>query len=170
MKTFTCALASLFCLGLLVGPSAAQLVQQPTPAQQFLIKQANCDYAEIQMGELAQKNAQSDDVKNFAKTMVDEHDKCRKDLLNQFKDLKTAVVSTMDKKDKEMYDDLAKRKGADFDRAYMDAQVKRHEDAVKFLKDHANDSDANVKAFAQHTLKSVEDHLKRAQDIQKKLK
>jgi putative membrane protein len=173
MKTLRLALAGIACWTLLVllpGRAPAQVVQQPTPAQQFVLLQANTDYAEIQLGQLALKNAQSDAVKKFAQIMVDNHEKCRKDLLDHFKDLKIGVISAMAKQDKELYDDLAKRKGADFDRAYMDAQVKRHQQLLEFLQVNTKSTDALVKSFAEKELKAVQGHLKRAQEIQKDLK
>src|SRR4051794_14539469 len=70
--TLTLALSGTVCLTLvLAAPVAAQLAQQANTPQQFLLKVTNDDYAEIQLGKLALKNAQSDEVKKFAQQMVD---------------------------------------------------------------------------------------------------
>jgi putative membrane protein len=170
MKTLALFLTGSLCVAALVGMAPAQAVQEPATPQKFVIMLANADQAQIQIGELALKNASSDDVKKFAQMMITEHDKCRKDLVNHFKDLKIGVVSALDKRDKELYDELAKLKGADFDRKYMETQVQRHKDAVQFLQTNAKSTDALVKDFSEKQLKNVDDHLKRAQEIQKNLK
>jgi len=170
MKMLLPTLAGLVCLTLFAAPAAAQLKTQANDAQKFVLHLANCDYAEIQMAELAKKNAASNEVKTFAQKMVEQHDQARKDLLNQFKDLKIGVVSTMEKNDKDLYDRLSGLKGADFDREYMKAQVDRHQQSIKYLQDNAKSADANIRGWSEKQLKTLQDHLKHAQQIQKNLK
>ena len=170
MKKLALVLSVTVCLLFVAAPVSAQAVKDPSPPQQFLIKASNMDYAEIQMGELALKNAQSDEVKKFAQMMVDDHTKHRKDLLEIFKDLKLAVVATMEKADKEAYNNLSKLKGADFDREYMKVQVQRHKDVLNYMQVNIKSDDAHVRDCATKTLKAVQDHLKHAEQIQKNLK
>ena len=60
---------------------------------------------------------------------------------------------------KATYDKLAKMSGADFDKAYIDAMVKDHDEDVKeFKKATATSSDAELKAWAQKTLSVIEQH------------
>jgi len=60
---------------------------------------------------------------------------------------------------------LSKLQGQDFDRAYMDYMVKDHEKDVKeFNKMAQNAKDPDVKAFAQQTAPTLEEHLQMAQN------
>jgi len=107
--------------------------------QQFIEKAAIANMAEVQLGQLAQQQAQDPQVKQFAQMMVDEHTKA----LDQ---LKTAaggqgtIPSALDSKHQKLHDKLAKLQGAEFDRAYMDAMVDAHKDAEKLLKSRAGKS------------------------------
>ena len=60
--------------------------------------------------------------------------------------------------------------GAAFDRGFIEAQVKAHQEAVALFEKQANGgSDADLKAFAQKQLPGLRNHLKQAQDLQGKL-
>jgi putative membrane protein len=61
--------------------------------------------------------------------------------------------------------------GAAFDRPFVEAQVKAHQDAIALFEKQASDGDdADLKAFAQKQLPALRNHLKQAQDLQAKLK
>jgi putative membrane protein len=60
--------------------------------------------------------------------------------------------------------------GAAFDKGFIEAQVKMHQDAVALFEKEANGgSDADLKAFAAKQLPGLRAHLKQAQDLQSKL-
>jgi putative membrane protein len=60
--------------------------------------------------------------------------------------------------------------GAAFDRGFIDAQVKAHQEAIALFEQQATGgSDADLKAFAQKQLPGLRNHLKQAQDLQAKL-
>lgn len=60
--------------------------------------------------------------------------------------------------------------GAAFDRGFVEAQVKAHQEAIALFEQQANGGgDADLKAFAQKQLPGLRNHLKQAQDLQGKL-
>jgi putative membrane protein len=76
----------------------------------------------------------------------------------------------MTRKEQELYDRLSKLRGAEFDRAYIDAMVKDHKEDVAHFEAMSRDgSDPDLKAWASKTLPTLKEHLKLAEDIQKKL-
>src|SRR5262249_16709841 len=69
-------------------------------------------------------------------------------------------------KQKQMADKLGKLQGADFDKEYSSMMVKDHEeDVALFKKEASSGKDANMKAFAQKSLPTLEEHLKMAKQI-----
>ena len=61
--------------------------------------------------------------------------------------------------------------GAAFDRGFIEAQVKAHQDAIALFEQQANGGgDSDLKAFAQKQLPGLRNHLKEAQDLQGKLR
>ena len=76
----------------------------------------------------------------------------------------------LDQKHQQTHDRLAKLRGAEFDRAYMRDMVADHDKDVKEFRQQAQTaSDPDIKAFAQQTLPTIEEHDKMAHDTVKSL-
>ncbi len=77
-------------------------------------------------------------------------------------------VSDAAKKDQE---DLNKKSGADFDKAFIKNMMKDHNSAIDlFEKSMDKSNDAEVKTFINNTLPKLKNHLDSAKAIQKILK
>ena len=139
--------------------------------KEFLGKAIAAQIAEIKLGELAQRNAASADVKNFAKTMVADHTKVRDALLERAKVAKLAVVQGLEGGYKDKVERLSKLEGAAFDREYMKTMVEDHQHAVKAFEKHATSAtDPELRKLLTDTLPRVREHLKHAQEISGSLK
>jgi len=120
--------------------------------------------AEVELGQLAQQNASSADVKQFAQRMVTDHGKAGDDLKSLTSSKNITPPAAVDAKHKATHDRLAKLSGSAFDRAYMQAMVADHQEAVAaFRKEATSGRDADIKSWASKTLPTIEDHLKTAQ-------
>jgi putative membrane protein len=108
--------------------------------QQFVEKAAVANMAEIQLGQLALKQAQDPQVKQFAQMMVDDHTKALEQLRTAVSSQGLQVATALDNKHQKLHDKLAKLQGAEFDREYMDAMVDTHKDTEKLLKRRAGKS------------------------------
>src|SRR5918995_3328710 len=108
--------------------------------QEFVEKATVANMAEIQLGQLALKQAQDPQVKQFAQMMVDEHTKALEQLRTAASSQGLQVASALDNKHQKLNDKLSKLQGSEFDRAYMDAMVDTHKDTEKLLKRRAGKS------------------------------
>src|SRR4030095_4797037 len=125
----------------------------------FIKKAAKGGMIEVAFGNLAEQNAQSEDVKSFGKRMVTDHSKANDELK------KIAAEKNAQLPNKEPTLKWSS------DKAYMDAMVKDHEkDLAEFKEEATSGSDPDVKKFADDTTKMVEEHLDLAKKIQGKLK
>jgi putative membrane protein len=69
-------------------------------------------------------------------------------------------------KDKRTSKMLQSKQGADFDKAYIHDMVKDHEaDLAEFRREAENGKDPDVKAWAQKTLPTLEQHLESAKQV-----
>ncbi len=76
----------------------------------------------------------------------------------------------MEKQQKHI-DELKTKKGADFDKAYVELMVDDHKEDVDKFQDEANKgNDADVKAFAAKTLPVLQTHLDHVQKIKDGMK
>jgi putative membrane protein len=133
---------------------------------EFAVAAADGGMMEVQLGELAQTNATSADVKKFAKTMAEEHGKANEELkaLAQLKNI-TLPMSLSDDKQKK-YDDLSKKKGTEFDKAYISYMVDDHKEDVSEFEEAAEDAkDAEVKSWAAGKVPTLKHHLEMAEAL-----
>lgn len=125
--------------------------------------------AEIETAKMALDKGTSEDVKQFAKMMIDDHTKANQELaqLAQAKDLEMSDEATLMDKAKAMI--LKLRDGENFDEAYANNQVVAHEQTIEMYQDYVEGGEnADLKQFAQKTLPKLEEHLKQAKDLQAK--
>ena len=126
---------------------------------------------EVQLGELAKQKAGSPAVREFGQRMVNDHQKANDDL-KQIVQKKGALISTsLSHHETSRLEHLQKLSGADFDKAYISDMVSDHKKDVKeFEKATKNLSDPELKAFAEKTLPTLQEHLTQAQNLEAQLK
>ena len=151
---------------LLLAGSPVTFSQAAVPAADmaFMKKAAIGGMAEVELGQIAQRNGSSAQVKDFGARMVQDHSKAN-DELKQLAGAKGVMLpSILDRKNQKVVDRLQKLSGEAFDRAYMSDMVADHkEDIAEFKKESQGGADPEVKAFATKTLPTLQDHLKMAQ-------
>ena len=122
--------------------------------------------AEVQFGQLAQRNGSSAAVKRFGQRMVEDHGRSNQEMmaLAQRKEITPPAASVPSTSS--TYDELAKLRGGAFDRAYAQAMVKDHqEDLQAYQEEAANGTDPDVKAFAARHVPLLQEHLRMAQSL-----
>ena len=165
MKVFS-ALLSIAVAGCWLN--TARAVDERPLDDGLLIKASSCENAIIENSKLADKRAASAAVKEFAANMVIEHQKCYDKLAGVVKNRKIAVVSGLEKQEKEDHDRLSKLSGADFDREYMKWVVHHHKDAIGAIENQIkNGKNGEITTFAKEALPQLQDHLKRAEGLAK---
>jgi putative membrane protein len=139
---------------------------QPLTAQEFVKTVSADNLAEIDLGRLALKHATSEDVKTFARRIVDDHTKANSEL-NKIADTKRIILAAeTDKKHRTLMDRLLTLKGADFDHEFMKQMVNDHKEAVALFEREAKDGqDPQLRDFASKTLPTLREHLKLARKI-----
>jgi putative membrane protein len=126
--------------------------------------------AEVQLGQLAVKNAKSPDVKNFGQRMIDDHTRANNELKQLAASKGITLPADLDAKHKETVDRLSKLTGEQFDKAYMKDMVEDHtKDVADFRKEASEAGNPDVKAFAAKTLPTLEEHLNLAKSIDSKV-
>jgi len=170
MKLLTCGSVGLLALVAfaLTGQAADK---EPATEQEFLAQAIAADIAEVKLGELALKQASSDDVKKFARRMITDHTKHREQLLERAKAHKLAVVQGLEKEYQEKMDRLAKLEGKEFDRQYMKGMVEGHEKVLKLYQTWSRKvEDKDLSSLVERTIPTVKEHLEQAREVWNKVK
>ncbi|MPR36195.1 DUF4142 domain-containing protein [Salmonirosea aquatica] len=138
---------------------------------EFAVAAADGGMMEVQLGELAQKNGSAAAVKDFGKMMVEDHGKANDELKALAQQKNITLPASLSEDKQEMYDDLAKKTGQEFDKAYADHMVKDHKKDIDEFKEEAEDGkNADIKAWAAGKVPVLEMHLQKAQAMQDAVK
>ena len=133
----------------------------------FVLNAARGGMAEVQLGKLAAEQGNSNSIKDFADHMVTDHSAANDELEKLAKKKRITLPPGPSAKQKTLYNRLSALSGSAFDRAYIQAMIEDHQKAVaEFTGASNNASDPDIKEFASHTLPTIADHLKMAQQIQ----
>ena len=139
--------------------------------QTFVTKAAEGGMAEVEMAKLAKSSAESEEVKAFAQKMVDDHTKANDKLAAIANEKDAKLPSAPGAEHQKKLDELKKLSGAAFDAKYMKIQVEAHEKMHGLMKQQAKSgADADLKAFASETLKTVKEHEASAKQIKRGMK
>jgi len=136
----------------------------------FLNAISRGNVAEVKLAKLAEQNASSDRVKDYARTLIKDHQANEDQLKTLAKDKNLSLATDVDDKQQATYDRLSKLNGADFDKAYIKDMISDHENDIDLAKEfskHGQDND--VKSFADQLTPKLQEHLRMAKDVNDQL-
>lgn len=156
------------CVAVLSVPAFAQ--KGPAMSdQQFLDFAAQTDMVEAHIGQLAQTEASSQAVKDYAQMLVTDHTGDYQNLRALAAKANLNLAAAIDAAhNKAMVGPYHQLKGAAFDHRYIQDMIAGHTKAIAiFKKEAANAQDPEVKAYAEETLPTLQKHLEGARALEK---
>jgi putative membrane protein len=177
-------LAGVAALGLLGPPALAQTqgTEQQQPAQageqqqlaqvdmEFATKAAEGGLKEVRLGELAQQQAASEEVRQFGQRMVEDHGAANDQLMQIAQDKGIELPQELSDEAQQLHDELQQRSGEEFDQAYMDEMVSDHQEDVEEFQQYVEEGqDPELTSFAEQTLPVLQEHLALAQQTQEQV-
>jgi putative membrane protein len=134
----------------------------------FMVKATSGSKLEVILGQLAQTNGSSAAVKRFGAMMVRDHSEGEKQLRSLAASKQIILPDTISNEQKKENDNLQKKTGHDFDKAYVKLMVSDHkEDINEFQQASQQANDADIKALAAKLLPVLQEHLDSVQAIEK---
>ncbi|WP_150295236.1 DUF4142 domain-containing protein [Sphingobium estronivorans] len=139
-----------------------------SPGQSFANAAAASDTFEVESSKLAVINSQSVSVKRFAETMIKAHTDSTAKLTQAASSAASPIVPQpmLTTEQRQTLDMLKGKKGADFDAAYVQAQIKGHRETLEKLKAYSATGDVpTLKDFATKLVPIVVGHLNMAESL-----
>jgi len=137
----------------------------------FATAAANGGMTEVALGKLALTKTSNASIKQFANMMVTDHGKANDELMAIAKTKNITLPTEPDSDHLKKIDELTKKTGADFDKAYVSAMIDGHKETLDLMNGEAkNGSDTTLKAFAAKTAPVVQTHLDAINKIHKNMK
>jgi putative membrane protein len=137
---------------------------QDKGSQKFLKEAIEGNLAEVQMGQLAQKNGTSDGVRSFGQMLEKDHSDANKKATDAASSLGVTPPTEPNSKQKAAYDRMSKLSGANFDRQFAKHMVDDHKKDIKEYEKASKQSDASG-GYAKETLPTLHKHLETAQSL-----
>ncbi|ARS39934.1 hypothetical protein CA265_09855 [Sphingobacteriaceae bacterium GW460-11-11-14-LB5] len=136
----------------------------------FLRKAAVGGIMEVEAAKIAQTNAKSAEVKEFAAKMLTDHTKANTELKALAINKKVITPDALPADDQIHLDEMKKITGTAFDQHYMQMMVTDHEKTINLFKLGMQNRDQAIKTWAGNTLKVIELHDEMAKKIVANLK
>jgi len=144
--------STLVAIMLLAGAGAA-LADAPAKSNEQLLAQAlQTSMAEVELGKLAQKNAQSTGVNALGARLQRDHGRIVKVLKAFSKDKGMVMPASLESSDAAQIQALSVKSGADFDSAYIGQMVSNHEEALVLFTTLSECSDPQISQLAKSAL------------------
>jgi putative membrane protein len=166
-------LSAVCCIVICSVPALAQKKKAAGgPAmtdQKFVDFAAQTDMVEANLGQMAGNVASSQAVKDYAQSLVTDHNSDFSQLYSIAHQANLTMPSSIDtENNKTMIAPFEKLKGAAFDHRYVADMVAGHTKAIAIYKREAADAEnPALKSYAEQALPTLEKHLDSAKDLQK---
>lgn len=147
------------------APAATTEAAAMQPAD-FASRAAVSNLFELETSTMALERQLSAPVLEFAQHMIDDHTMAAQEMMPAAEAEGVEVPTDLDEAHQQQADELADLDDAAFEQAYVQAQVKAHEEAVALFSQYsASGPEGALKDFATKTLPKLEEHLTHVQEL-----
>jgi predicted outer membrane protein len=154
----------LFGTATLLAISLANVSAKDKAGETFLKKAIEGNFAEVSMGDLAQKNGQSDDVKSYGKLLSADHAAANQKALDAAKGLGMNPPSGPNAKQSADYDKMSKMSGSAFDKMFATHMIADHQkDIAEYMK--ASKIEDAAGEYASGEIDTLRKHLDAAKSL-----
>jgi len=144
------------------NPSSATLEKDAD----FAVTAADGGQLEVALGQLAQRNARSQEVKDFGLMMVKDHATANNEIRALAEQKNISLPDSLSAGMKKKYDQLRVLKGRNFDKEYMKLMVADHKEDVDAFRKYAdNGVDQHLVQWPAGKLPVLELHLQHAMQV-----
>src|SRR5271156_2960349 len=147
----------VFCLATPLVAGTLKTSAVSSADKQFMIMAARTDMMEAHEGQIAESQAQRADVKDYAKTLVQDHTQSYGELSELAAKTGVTIPKGINAAKDPTMQQLTHLKDSHFDRQFTQDESAAHKQALAaFKREAANGRDADVKAFASQQIPILE--------------
>ncbi len=156
------ALALAFAVA--VSGAQAQDAKTDSASKSFIKKAIESNYAEINVGKLAQEKGNGEGVKRFGAMLVKDHSAANEKAIAAAKEMGVEPPSGSSIMEKGTYLKLKVLSGDTFDKSFAKGMVEDHKSDIKEFEQEASKTDPAGR-FAKEALPTLRKHLQEAQSL-----
>lgn len=136
--------------------------------RKFVMMARPMGLAEIKMAQIAKDYASDPKIKQFADQIIQDHTSSNRQLMKLVKGSDVSVPDSLDREHEKLIDKLWSLEGEEFDKEFMRAEIRDHEQAVNlYQREASSGQDSDLKEFARGCVPILQEHLNHAKNIAK---
>ncbi len=168
MKILAFTFGSILLAGLQVAN--AEPKDRSSQDQAFVNEAARGGKMEVELGQLAERNASTPAVKEFGLRMVKDHTRLNNELGSVAASIGLQVPKDLSPDQQSEYAKLSKLSGKSFDKEYIDSMVKDHtDDLAAFKKAESATENSKLKKAIADAIPVIQEHLNMAKSDSEKV-
>jgi putative membrane protein len=166
--TLKSILPGLGCALVLSVPALAQTKRATNADRAFMRMAAEADMTEAHIGQMAESQASQSQVKDFGQMLDRDHTDAYQQLTALAAKTGDSIPKGIDIRKEAAVEQLIKLKGKQFDRRFLQEEIRDHQKALAAFKREAqHGQDPDVKAYASKMIPVLEGHLHQAETLAK---
>ena len=127
--------------------------------RKFVEKVASDNMAEVKMARLALDKSTMPEVKKYAQTIIDDHEKAENELRSIVKPENFPLPNQIETGQQQTMDKLQAMNGKKFDKEYLKEMVKSHDQAIDTFQKASNElTNDQLRNYATRTLPTLKEH------------
>jgi putative membrane protein len=159
-------LSALMLGAALLAVPVAAMADSP---QAFLRDALQADNSEIMLGRLAQDRAATPGVRDYGRTLVNDHTQARNEVLSVGRRFGIRGGNDVSWEARQLQGRLQGMRGRDFDRTFINAMIDDHQKDIGKFRDEARERHGAVSKLARDELPTLQKHLDIAQNLDRQL-
>jgi putative membrane protein len=150
---------------ILLAAALAPLTAHADSPREFLYNALRGDNSEIMLGNLAAERGRSQGVRDFGRTLVNDHTQARNEVLDVGRRLGVRPTREITPEARELRERLAGMRGRDFDREFIQHMIDDHRRDIDEFRDEAREQHGPVSELAARQLPTLRQHLRIARAL-----
>ena len=150
---------------ILLAAAFAPLTAQADSPREFLYNALRGDNSEIMLGNLGATNGRSQGVRDFGRTLVNDHTQARNEVLDVGRRFGIRPTREVSPEARELRNRLAGLRGREFDREFINHMVDDHRKDIDEFRDEAREHHGAVSDLAARQLPTLREHLRIARSL-----
>jgi putative membrane protein len=135
--------------------------------KEFIKSVAESSLLEVQLGQLAQQKATSDEVRELGMTLIEHHANANQELKQIAEQLQVEVPEELDSEDQMKLNDFQTTDNLDFNDQFLSTIIEQHkQDIANFERARQTIEDENLANWIDNTLPLLRNHLETAENLQ----
>jgi putative membrane protein len=152
---------------ILLAAALTPLAARADSPREFLTQALAGDNSEIMLGNLASERARDPAVRDFGRTLVNDHSKARGEVLDVGRRFGIRPTREIAPEARDERDRLMGLHGRDFDREFIRYMIDDHRKDIDDFRDEAREHHGRVSDLARRQLPTLREHLRIAQSLER---